>query len=148
MNVHNLDREEIESLYSLLGKLLEEPQQKVYLDPVNKMIDEIMDEFNFSRVLTTMEALDWKWGTAKGGLGPNPRGLGIPDMDDLRATAERLLRGAAESRLGDYKDSHWELGIINGSGGFQATAWCDGDISKITGLELEFIVANWDTGEE
>ena len=148
MNVHNLDREEMESLHSLLGKLLEEPQQKVYLDPVNKMIDEIMDEFNFSRVLTTMEALDWKWGTAKGGLGPNPRGLGIPDMDDLRATAERLLRGAAESRLGDYKDSYWELGIINATGGFQATAFCDENKTKITGLDLKFVVSEWNEGDE
>ena len=146
MNVHNLGWEEMESLYDLLGKVLN--KNEVKKDPLEKMIDEIMDEFNFARVLTTMEALDWKWGTAKGGLGPNPRGLGIPDMDDLRATAERLLRGAAESRLGDYKDSHWELGIINGSGGFQATAWCDEDKTRITALDLSFIVEHWDSEVE
>ena len=140
-SIYNLNREEMESLHSLLGKLLEIPEQKVYLDPVNKMIDDIMDEFNFARVLTTMEALDWKWATAKSGYG-------IPDMDELRATAERLLRGAADARLNDYKGTHWELGIINGTGGFQATAWCDEDKTKITALDLSFIVEHWDTGEE
>ena len=139
MNVHNLGWEEMESLYDLLGKVLN--KNEVKKDPLEKMIDEIMDEFNFARVLTTMEALDWKWATAKSGYG-------IPDMDDLRATAERLLRGAADARLNDYKGTHWELGIINGTGGFQATAWCDEDKTRITALDLSFIVEHWDTGEE
>lgn len=139
MNVHNLDKEEMESLYDLLGKMLNKDEVKK--DPLEKMIDEIMDEFNFAQVLKTMEALDWKWATAK-------RGHGIPDMDELRATAERLLRGAAESRLGDYKGTHWELGIINGTGGFQATAWCDEDKTRITALDLSFIVEHFDVGEE
>ena len=139
MNVHNLGWEEMESLYDLLGKVLN--KNEVKKEPLDKMIDEIMDEFNFARVLTTMEALDWKWATAKSGYG-------IADMDELRATAERLLRGAAESRLGDYKDSHWELGIINGSGGFQATAWCDEDKTRITALDLSFIVEHWDAEDE
>ena len=134
MNVHNLDREEMESLYSLLGKMLNE--DKVEKEPLNKMIDEIMDEFNFARVHKAMVALDWKWASSKSY---------IPSMDDLRETAESLLRGAAESRLGDYKGEHWELGIINGTGGFQATAYCDEDKTKIIALDLSFIVTSWDT---
>ncbi len=47
MNLHNLTQEEVKLLHSLLGKMLEEPKQKVYLDPVNQMIDKILDEFNF-----------------------------------------------------------------------------------------------------
>ena len=43
MNVHNLDREEMESLYDLLGKILN--KNEVKKDPLEKMIDEIMDEF-------------------------------------------------------------------------------------------------------
>jgi hypothetical protein len=134
MNVHNLDREEMESLYSLLGKMLNEG--KVEKEPLDKMIDEIMDEFNFARVHKAMVALDWKWASSKSY---------IPSMDDLRETAESLLRGAAESRLGDYKGEHWELGIINGTGGFQATAYCDEDKTKIIALDLSFVVTSWDT---
>jgi len=134
MNVHNLDREEMESLYSLLGKMLN--KDEVEKEPLDKMIDEIMDEFNFARVHKAMVALDWKWASSKSY---------IPSMDDLRETAESLLRGAAESRLGDYKGEHWELGIINGTGGFQATAYCDEDKTKIIALDLSFVVTSWDT---
>ena len=139
MNVHNLGWEEMESLYDLLGKVLN--KNKVEKNPLDKMINEILDEFNFAQVLKTMEALDWKWATAKSGYG-------IPDMDELRATAERLLRDAADARLNDYKGTHWELGIINGTGGFQATAWCDEDKTKITALDLSFIVEHFDVGDE
>jgi hypothetical protein len=40
MNVHNLDREEMESLYDLLGKMLN--KDEVEKEPVDKMIDEIV----------------------------------------------------------------------------------------------------------
>jgi len=135
MNVENLTHEEIKTLHTLFGKLLDEPKQKVYMDPVNKYIDDILDNFNFAKVLKTMETLDWKW-----------RGE-APSLDDLREQAERLLRGAIEARLGDYKSSHWELGVINGTGGFQATAFCDEAKTRITGLDLKFVVSEWDEGE-
>jgi hypothetical protein len=56
MNIENLSQAEIKTLHTLFGKLLEEPKQKVYLDPVNKYIDDIMENFNFERVHQTMEA--------------------------------------------------------------------------------------------
>jgi hypothetical protein len=138
MNIENLTQSEIKTLHTLFGKLLEEPKQKVYVDPVNKYIDDIMDNFNFAQVRKAMEALDWKWATSKNY---------IPSMDELRTEAERLLRGAAKSRLGDFKRSHWELGIINGTGGFQATAFCDRTKTRITGLDLKFVVSEWDEGD-
>ena len=136
MNVHNLDREEMESLYDLLGKMLN--KNEVEKEPLDKMIDEIMEEFDFDKVLTTMEALDWKWASVSGGrLSPN--------MFELKSTAERLLRDAADARLGRYRGEHWEMPIICGTGGFEAKAWCDEYVNKITGLELAFIVSHWDT---
>ncbi len=36
-----------------------------------------------------MDALDWRWATVNGGTS-------TPDIDDLRASAKRLLQGAAE----------------------------------------------------
>jgi hypothetical protein len=136
MNVHNLDREEMESLYDLLGKMLNKDEVKK--EPLEKMIDEIMDEFNFATVHKTMVALDWKWASSKNY---------IPSMDELRDQAIYLLRGAAKARLGDYKDTHWELGVIHGTGGFQATAFCDKNKTRITGLDLKFVVAEWDEGD-
>ena len=137
MNIQNLNADELKQLQSLLNKMNPNPTEKVYLDPVNKMIDDIMDEFNFAKVQSAMHHLDWKWA-----------GVGIPTIDDLRKEAERLLRGAAEARLGAYKNTHWEQGIINGTGGFQAMAFCNEDKTKIIGLDLKFVLAEWDESIE
>jgi hypothetical protein len=134
MNTENLNTQELETLRTLLNKMAGVPQPKVYIDPVNKMIDDIMDEFNFAQVQRVMDHLNWKW------LGEKVT------IEMLREKAERLLHGAAELRLGKYKDEHWELGIHYGTGGFEATAFCNESKTKITGLELKFILNSW--GEE
>lgn len=132
MNIQNLNSEELKQLQTLLNKMNPQPTEKVYLDPVNQMIDEIMDEFDFNRVQRTMDYLNWKW------VGESVT------VDMLKEEAKRLLKGAAEARLGQYKDTHWEQGIINGCGGFQAMAFCNENKTKIIGLDLKFIVTEWD----
>ena len=130
MNIQNLNPEELKQLQTLLNKMNPNPTEKVYLDPVNKMIDEIMDEFNFAKVEKVMDYLDWGW------VGE------YVTMDMLRDEAKRLLREAAKLRLGI--DKHWEQGIIYATGGFQATAFCNEDKTKIIGLDLKFVLAGWD----
>jgi hypothetical protein len=131
MNVENLTQEEIKTLHTLFGKLLEEPQPVV--KDLDYMIKDIMNEFDFGRVETVMDALDWKW-----------RGE-TPTIGDLYEEAKRLLRGAAESRLGAFKDSHHDVPIINACGGFEARAYCDEDKTKIVMLDLTFVVTSWDS---
>jgi len=138
MNIENLTQDEIKNLHTLLGKMLDEPKTKSN-DPIDEMVDEILEEFNFERVQTVMFKLNWQWAmTAQG----------VPTIEELKETAERLLRQAAEYRLGDYKDSYWELGIINSTGGFQATAFCNETKTRITGLDLKFVLTEYDSGEE
>jgi hypothetical protein len=134
MNLQNLDKEDLLLLQQLINKALE--QQKPLVKDLEHMIKEIMDEFDFDRVERAMEALDWKW-----------RGE-IPTLYDLRETAESLLRGAAKSRLNDFKDAHHDTAIINGTGGFEAKAFCDESKTKITGLDLAFVVTSWDSSIE
>ena len=134
MNIQNLSEEEVKLLHALLGKVMEQPKPKVYFDPINQMIDDIMDNFDFDRVQTAMEALDWQWA-----------GKGIPSIDELKETAVYLLKGASRLRLGEYLDSYWEEGIINSTGGFQATAYCDKNKTKITALDLKFVLEHWDS---
>jgi hypothetical protein len=136
MNIQNLNSEELKQLQSLLNKMNPNSTEKVYFDPVNKMIDDIMDEFNFAKVQNVMDHLGWKW------VGE------YVTIEMLREKAEHLLRGAAEARLGQYKDTHWEQGIINGTGGFQAMAFCNEDKTKIVGLDLKFVLAEWDESIE
>tara|TARA_R110000868_G_scaffold5645_7_gene33409 strand:- start:1822 stop:2241 length:420 start_codon:yes stop_codon:yes gene_type:complete len=134
MKLENLNPRELEQLQVLLNKMNPlTPVEKVYLDPVNKMIDDIIDAFDFDKVWTTMEYLGWRWG-----------GQGVPTIKALVEEAKRLLAGAIKSRLTDFKDEYWEIGIINGTGGFQATAYCDESKTKIMGLDLKFVLAEWD----
>ena len=133
MNIQNLNKEELQQLQTLLNKM--NPTQSIEedIDPVDKMIDDIMDEFNFAKVQSAMYHLDWKWA-----------GVGIPTIDGLRKEAERLLKGAAESRLGQFKNEHWEQGIIHRTGGFQAKAYCNEAKTKIIALDLKFVLTDWD----
>ena len=132
MNIENLSSEQLETLRTLLNKMADLPQPKVYLDPVNKMIDDIMEEFDFHKVQLTMDYLGWKW------VGE------YVTIDMLKEEARRLLKGAAEARLGKYKNFHWEQPITHSTGGFQAMAFCDEDKTKITALDLKFVLTEWD----
>ena len=129
MNIKNLNIDELKTIQELINKALEQPKER----DVDSMIKDIMDEFDFGRVETVMDALDWQW-----------RGE-TPTLDDLYETAERLLRGAAKSRLGDFKNIHHDVAIISATGGFEAKAFCDEDKTKITMLQLDFIVTSWDS---
>jgi len=132
MNLQNLSKDELLNLQDLITKALEQPKEK----DLEYMIKDILNEFDFDKVYEAMDALDWRWRDE------------IPTIYDLRETAESLLRGAAKSRLSDFKDTHHEIAIINGTGGFEARAYCNEDKTKITGLDLAFIVTSWDSSIE
>jgi hypothetical protein len=135
MNLQNLSKDELIALQQLINKALEQPGPLIYSD-MKVMIKDIMDNFDFDQVERTMEALNWKW------LGETPT------IYDLREEAERLLWGAAKSRLGDFKDTHHDVAIINACGGFEAKAFCNEDKTKIIGLDLAFVVTSWDSSVE
>ena len=135
MNTENLNTQELETLRTLLNKMAGEPKT-VKIDDTEAMINDIIEEFNFGKVQLAMEYLCWKW-----------RGEDVT-IDMLKETAIESLRDAAESRLNYFKDSHWELGSTCASGGFQATAYCDEDKTKITGLDLKFVLTEWDADLE
>jgi hypothetical protein len=134
MNTENLTPEEVKVLHALLGKMIEQPKPKMYFDPVNQMIDDIMDNFDFIKVQNVMFALDWKWA-----------GIGVPTLDQLINEARQLLKTSAELRLGDYLGEYWEEGIISATGGFQSTAYCDENKTKIIMLNLKFVLTEWDS---
>jgi len=138
MDINNLNTAELKQLQFLLNKMNpNQPTEKLYLDPVNKMIDKIMEEFNFDKVQDGMRCLGWTWVDK-----------GIPNIENIKQTAERLLRNAAELRLGDYKNEHWEQGVVSATGGFQATAYCNESKTKIIGLDLKFVLVDWDYWDE
>jgi hypothetical protein len=133
MNIQNLNPQELEQLQTLLNKMNPQP---IEIDPVEKMIEGIIDNFDFNQVQHAMDLLDWKW-----------RGEYVT-VDMLKETAKQLLRGAMKSRLGEFKNEHYEMGIVNGTGGFEAKAWCDETKTKIVALDLKFILESWDESIE
>ena len=135
MDIQNLTPQELEQLQILLNKMkwIKVPSEP---DPVEQMIEDIMDNFDFGRVQHAMGLLDWQW-----------RGEYVT-VEMLRKQAERLLRGAMESRLGSFRHESHEVGIINGTGGLEAKAWCDETKTKIVALDLKFVLSSWDESIE
>ena len=55
-------------------------------------IDDLIDNFDFDRVETVMQALDWKWA--------NPESHpSVPTVPQMRKTARNLLREAAKMAI-------------------------------------------------
>ena len=130
MNIQNLNPQELEQLQTLLNKM--NPQPQLDVDPVEQMIDGIMENFEWKRVQEVMDYLNWQW-----------RGEFVT-VAMLKETAKRLLRGAIGSRLGEFIDESDEIGIANSTGGLEAKAWCDEDKTHIVRLELKFVLGSWD----
>jgi hypothetical protein len=135
MNIQNLNPQELEQLQTLLNKM-NPTTQPTEIDPVEQMIDSIMENFDFKEVQRAMDLLDWEW-----------RGEYVT-IEMLVKEAERLLRGAMESRLGSFRHESHELGIVNGTGGLEAKAWCDETKTKIVALDLKFVLESWDESIE
>ena len=135
MNIENLNTQELETLRTLLNKMAIEPKT-VFINKTEAMIFNIIQEFDFEKVQTAMNVLGWKW------VGEDVT------IDMLKTESIRLLKDAAKLRLVNLNDEHWELGIICGIGGLQAIAYCDEDKTKITSLDLKFVLTEWDVDLE
>ena len=88
-------------------------------------IDEIMDNFEFSRVHDAMVLLDWKWASSSMGKCP-----AVPSEYQLRRSARKRLCDLFENNI--YRTA---------SGGLVATK-DDGYLS------LEFVLSEWDSEYE
>jgi hypothetical protein len=132
MKIENLTQEEVTQLQTLLNKL--NPVEVKPVDPLVTMVDDILTEFDFEKVHDTMVALDWKWAST------HPS---VPSIRDLKDTARYLLINVHNMRMGEYKDTHPEVPVTCGTGGFKATALCNED-QVVDFLKLEFIVTEWE----
>ncbi len=82
-----------------------------------KLIDDIMDWFDFEKVGKVMRFLKWKWVTAE---------EGVPIVPEIRQSARRMLKEAIQKQT------------TIGFGGLKAT-YVDGY------LKLEFILSEMDS---
>lgn len=72
------------------------------MDDRLKLIDDVIETFNFKKVHIAMTALDWQWVSKDGTT------CEVPSMERLEEMARHLLRQAMHKR------------VITGSGGFEA----------------------------
>lgn len=95
-----------------------------------KMIDEIMDNFEFSKGLETMEALNWKI--------HHEDGYSIPDHESiLRRMARRCLYDCIDLASSNINDETFvKIGPFR--------AQCYYDVNGIAKLDLMFIVCDWE----
>ena len=98
-----------------------------------KMIDEIIQEFDFERCYTAMNALNWEW-----------FGRGTPTIEMLKeASIERLrsaMKGVKDKENGLSVNEHY----FSASGGLKGTAWKN-RYNHVAGIKLEFVLAEWDS---
>jgi len=101
---------------------------------IQKMVDEVMENFDFNKVYLTMKALKWGWATVP----QTP-----PPIDRLKQTAEYLLKGCIDGAV-QCKNLQPEVPYLHATGGFKA--YCHINKYKhVTSLHLEFIVSGWMT---
>ncbi len=81
-------------------------------------IDEIMDNFDFQKVHTTMKALKWAWA-----------GEGIPEIPSIKKQARRLLKDSLKNKT------------CNATGGFHVQYSSDENGEYV---HIMFVVADWD----
>jgi len=97
-----------------------------------KMMFDIINNFDFERVHTTMTHLGWTWYP-----------YGTPTVDELRFAARERIESVIKNCLLDAKS---DQEYILSSGGLKATA-IKNDYGQITFLELEFVLTSWDLNE-
>lgn len=93
----------------------------------NEIIEDILDEFDFSKVQGVMEALDWTW--FESGVSPSE----VPTLGKLRKKARFLLKECMQ--FPEYSTA---------TGGLWASKKTfDGEPY----YRLQFVVAHWDNYE-
>jgi hypothetical protein len=91
-----------------------------------QIIDDILDEFDFGKVMQVMEHLDWKWG----GISSPPE---VPSLGQLRKRARSLMK---------YCIGHDEY--VTATGGFHVRK------ETFEGqpyYQLQFVVTDWNNYE-
>jgi len=101
---------------------------------LDQHIEEVMDWFDFNKVKTIMNFLNWKWGTEDGGMA-------VPEIADMRKNVRRYMRELYTKRKNEKEVSTW-----TGSGGFMIYYYKGEDENgPWDRFSVAFEAATWDT---
>ena len=96
-----------------------------------KMIQEIMDNFDWVKCHQTMLAIGWEWFF-----------VGIPTISDLKDCAKKLIEQSIEGVK--KPEIRSESYYFASTGGLKAIAWKN-RYGHITQIELEFVLTSWES---
>lgn len=96
-----------------------------------RMIQQIMDNFDWQKCHTTMSAIGWEWFF-----------VGVPTIYDLKECGRKLIDVAVQGvKKPEIKhDSYY----YSSTGGLKAIAWKN-KYGHITSIELEFVLTSWES---
>lgn len=101
----------------------------------SKMVQEIIDSFDFEQCHKVMKFLKWEWVSC-----------GVPSIYDLKRTAEYLLNGAIEGCI-ESKDTKYGQTYIHATGGLQAEA-IKNKYNHLIHLKLFFSLTEWESDND
>ena len=94
-----------------------------------KLINEIVENFDWEKTHNAMKLLEWRWASTD-------TEDGVPTIGNLMVTAINLLRDAYDGAMEENETYH------AGTGGFEAVAHVDK--GELWNLELRFVLNSWD----
>jgi len=98
-----------------------------------KMIEDILENFDFEKCYLTMKALKWVW-----------VGRGIPTIEDMKISARERIESAIRGVLDKENRLSSSNYYFSSSGGLKATAFKN-RYGHLEAINLEFVVAEWDS---
>lgn len=108
--------------YSMANRIIEQE---------NKMIDEIIENFDFEKCEITMKTLGWSWAFDRN----------TPTIERLKESARSRLQSAIElAKQNKCSRSTY----FSSSGGLKGNAWIN-RYGHIEALRLEFVLTEWES---
>ena len=98
-----------------------------------KMIGEIISNFDFEKCEVTMSALNWEW-----------FGRGVPNIQMLKESSVERLRDVINQITSKENGLNPNVPYYSMSGGLKATGWKN-HYGHVVGLQLEFVLTDWES---
>ena len=103
-----------------------------------ELIDEVFENFDFDEVHKAMKLMNWKW--------ISYNGYEIPSLERIKSSARARIEGAIECAKNSKRKTK-DIEFFSSSGGIKASAWKN-IYGQITNIQLQFILKEWQAGED
>lgn len=103
-----------------------------------ELIDEIIECFDFNEVHKTMKLMKWKW--------VSQNGYEIPSLERIKNSAKTRIHDAIDSAKKSNR-KNMNIEFFSSSGGLKASVWKN-TYGQITNIQLQFILTEWQAGED